>query len=107
MNFEEIKNKLKQEKEQLEFLLENIHHEGMEIIKETTSATDVIADQYETKEEMHFQEEAIRERIKKIEKALKKIDEGNYGICEKCGQPIEEVRLKIDPAVETCRRCSI
>ena len=37
-----------------------------------------------------------------IEKALRKIDEGTYGICERCGKPIEKARLKALPYVDLC-----
>ncbi len=40
-----------------------------------------------------------------LEKTLKKIKEGNYGICEQCGKPIERKRLKLVPAAELCLTC--
>lgn len=107
MNLEEIKEKLIKEKEELKLLLETAQQEGMEIIKEYTSAPDELADKYETKQELHLQGDLLKERLAKIEKALTKIEKGNYGLCGKCGQPIEEIRLNIDPAAEFCRRCSI
>ena len=107
MNLEEIKEKLLKEREELKLLLEVSHQERMESIKDYSSTPDELAEKYETKQEMHIEEEILKERLNKIEKALKKIQNGNYGICEKCGQKIEELRLKIDLAVETCRNCSI
>ncbi len=107
MNLEEIKSKLSREREELISLLEISHQERMESIKDYASTPDELADKYETKQEMHLEEEALNERIKKIEKALEKIKNGTYGLCEKCGKKIEDVRLKIDPAVEICRKCSI
>lgn len=38
-----------------------------------------------------------------IKDALKKIDEGTYGICEISGEPIEEDRLLANPAARTCK----
>ena len=40
-----------------------------------------------------------------LEKALKKITNGDYGICENCGKEIEEPRLKLVPAAELCMIC--
>ncbi len=48
-----------------------------------------------------------RERIflQKIEKALKKMDEGEFGICQECEEPISVKRLEARPETELCIRC--
>jgi RNA polymerase-binding protein DksA len=48
-----------------------------------------------------------RERIllKKIEKALQKIEDGSYGICESCDEPIGVKRLEARPVTDLCIRC--
>ena len=48
-----------------------------------------------------------RERVflQKIEKALKKIDEGSFGICDNCEEPINVKRLEARPETELCIRC--
>jgi DnaK suppressor protein len=48
-----------------------------------------------------------RERhfLQKIEKALKKLDEGEFGICEDCEEPISIKRLEARPETELCIRC--
>jgi RNA polymerase-binding transcription factor DksA len=43
--------------------------------------------------------------IPKLEKALVKLQNGDYGYCEKCGRPIEDERLALVPAAELCMRC--
>lgn len=40
-----------------------------------------------------------------VKKALRKIDEGTYGMCEKCGRPIEEGRLQAFPSATSCMDC--
>jgi DnaK suppressor protein len=107
MNLEEIKNKLEKEREELKLMLKSYEEEAKEFLKETVSASDEMADRYEYKEEIHLKKEVLEGRLKKVEKALKKIEEGDYGFCEKCGQKIEETRLKIDPAAELCRSCAL
>lgn len=42
----------------------------------------------------------------RIEAALKRIDEGEYGFCENCGEEIAAKRLEIDPAANLCVRCA-
>ncbi|WP_457755151.1 TraR/DksA family transcriptional regulator [Thermovibrio ammonificans] len=53
----------------------------------------------------------IRDReakyLKKIEKALQKIEDGTYGICEKCGACIGYERLKLRPVAELCIKCKL
>jgi DnaK suppressor protein len=47
-------------------------------------------------------EQNVRDLIQKIDRALKRIDEGTYGICERCGKPIEKARIKALPYVDLC-----
>ncbi len=48
-----------------------------------------------------------RERRSMVEliEALKRIDEGVYGTCVECGNPISEKRLKVAPATTLCIEC--
>ena len=46
-----------------------------------------------------------KQELKEIEEALKKIEEGRYGICEMCDEPISEERLKIKPHAKYCIIC--
>jgi len=46
------------------------------------------------------------EKLKKLERALVKIDEPNFGICIRCNQPIPEGRLLIMPESITCVNCA-
>ncbi len=48
-----------------------------------------------------------RERIllRKIEKALKKIEDGEYGVCESCEEEIGIKRLEARPVTDLCIRC--
>ena len=43
--------------------------------------------------------------LDKIEKALKKIDEGTFGVCEECGEEIQVKRLEARPETTLCIRC--
>jgi len=51
----------------------------------------------------------IRDResklIKKIKKALERIENGTFGICEKCGEDISIERLKARPVTTLCIDC--
>jgi DnaK suppressor protein len=44
----------------------------------------------------------LRDLMERIDKALAKIDEGSYGLCDRCGKPIEKLRLKALPYANLC-----
>jgi|WetSurSiteA1Bulk_404760.scaffolds.fasta_scaffold02045_5 DnaK suppressor protein len=46
-----------------------------------------------------------RKLIKKIEEAIERIDEGTFGICEKCGEDIDLRRLDARPVTTMCIEC--
>lgn len=43
--------------------------------------------------------------LKKIDKTLGKIDEGEFGQCERCGEEIGLKRLEARPVAQLCIRC--
>lgn len=47
----------------------------------------------------------LERRLKDIETALKLIEKGEYGICTRCGKPIEPERLEIKPDATLCVEC--
>jgi len=47
-------------------------------------------------------ENNVRDLLGKIDRALKRIDDGSYGTCERCGKPIEKARIKALPYVDLC-----
>ena len=42
----------------------------------------------------------------KIAAALKRIDDGDYGLCRQCEDPINPKRLEFDPTVIYCIECA-
>lgn len=44
----------------------------------------------------------LRDQLDGVEAALTKLDDGTYGRCEKCEQPIGEARLEAMPATRFC-----
>ena len=47
----------------------------------------------------------ILERISQVERALERLDAGNYGWCERCGNPIPVERLAAFPSATLCVTC--
>jgi len=46
-----------------------------------------------------------RKKLTEIDHALERINEGSYGTCEECGEPIAENRLRILPFTRVCVDC--
>lgn len=106
------------EKEKLEFFKklllkrkEEILKEVLETKKELTERGEPLPDALDqaTRESNLAFELRLRDReqklLKKIEKALKKIENGTYGICEVCGSEIDEKRLMARPEATLCIDC--
>lgn len=47
-----------------------------------------------------------QQTVKLINKALARIEQGTYGTCERCGEPIAEARLEALPYATTCIKCA-
>ncbi len=47
----------------------------------------------------------IQDLIVQMDRAIGRIDEGNYGTCERCGKPIDAARLKALPHASLCMDC--
>tara|TARA_Y100000588_G_C14168114_1_gene887851 strand:- start:726 stop:1115 length:390 start_codon:yes stop_codon:yes gene_type:complete len=50
-------------------------------------------------------EEQEWNKLKQVEAALEKVENGEYGICDQCEKKIPEARLKIIPYTEFCTQC--
>jgi len=46
-----------------------------------------------------------REKLAEIDDALERLNDGTYGICEECGEPIGEGRLRAMPFTRVCVEC--
>ncbi len=49
---------------------------------------------------------AAREQVVAVDAALRRLAEGRYGECERCGRPIGTERLAARPIALTCIRCA-
>lgn len=47
----------------------------------------------------------VRDLIDQMNRAIQRIEDGNYGTCERCGNPIEAARLKALPHALLCMDC--
>ena len=49
--------------------------------------------------------EIHKERLTQIEESLRKLEEGSYGLCDSCGNQIDEQRLSVMPFTTLCVEC--
>ena len=45
------------------------------------------------------------QKLKRVDVAIEKISEGDYGVCTQCEDSIPEARLKVVPYTEFCTQC--
>lgn len=49
---------------------------------------------------------AAQQEVQLLQAALKRIENGSYGICQGCGNPISDARLEAVPYAVVCRDCA-
>jgi DnaK suppressor protein len=49
---------------------------------------------------------ALEVKQLRVLRALEKLDEGTYGVCDNCGQPIAPARLRFAPESVLCIDCA-
>lgn len=50
--------------------------------------------------------ELLQARLRKVDDALDRLLSGSYGVCSRCGRPINEIKLDTDAATSLCLDCS-
>ena len=70
----------------------------------TVHMADMAADTYEREVSMNIVS-SEQEVLYQIDDALKRIDEGSFGICQQCNKPITMSRLKAVPYASMCIAC--
>lgn len=79
--------------------------------EESNFDTDDLPDEIDQASSEYAQSMAFRLRdrekflLKKIEKALIRIEDGSFGMCERCEEPISMKRLEARPVTTLCIRC--
>jgi DnaK suppressor protein len=64
------------------------------------------ATEAEDDEALETQDAVLRREVEAVEAALRRIDDGHYGLCAVCGDPIAEARLLARPEAVTCLGCA-
>ncbi len=48
----------------------------------------------------------LEDTLQHVEAAIRKLDAGTYGVCERCGKAISPARLEAQPASAYCIECA-
>ncbi len=65
---------------------------------------DAGAKTYEREQELSLAN-ISRDKLEQSQHALTRLDQGRYGVCENCGEPIGKFRLQAAPRATLCRSC--
>jgi RNA polymerase-binding protein DksA len=106
---DELQARLQQERAELEVQLATIEDTSFATTQSDLSGDVGLDDEsadagtatFEREKDLSI-EQNVRDLLQKIDRALKRIEEGTYGICERCGKPIEKARIKALPYVDLC-----
>ena len=106
---DELRTRLVSEREELAAQLTTIEDQAFAATQSDMSGDVGVDDEsadagtatFEREKELSI-EQNVRDLIQKIDRALKRIEDGTYGICEVCGKPIEKARIKALPYVDLC-----
>jgi RNA polymerase-binding protein DksA len=105
----DLVSRLKVEREELQTQLTTIEEDTFAVTQSDMSGDVGLDDEsadagtatFEREKDLSI-ENNVRDLLQKIDRALKRVEEGTYGMCERCGKPIEKARIKALPYVDLC-----
>lgn len=107
----ELRARLESEHERLQIEVDQIAREGHEALSDASGENnyrDHMADQgtatFSRELDMTL-EENTRDALTAIHAAIDRIEEGTYGTCERCSNPISDERLQAMPTATLCISC--
>jgi DnaK suppressor protein len=106
---EELRGRLLEERAHLETQLESIVEDSFAATQSDMSGDVGLDDEsadagtatFEREKDLSI-ENNVRDLLRKIDAALKRMDDGTYGLCARGGHPIEKARLKALPYADLC-----
>jgi len=108
-DLEPIRKKLTEEREQLEHQQAELEQSSLGTSQSELSGEMAFDEEYADAGTATFERERdlslsnnIRDLIEQIDRALQRMDDGTYGLCTRCGKPIEKARLAALPYAELC-----
>lgn len=106
MDLEKIKQSLLQKQAEIMSRVdrthEHIHHRNEPVSADFSEQVTEL----ENEEIIHALDGEGRLELKKIGRALQRIDSGDYAYCSRCGEEIGEQRLQALPETDRCINCA-
>lgn len=106
MDIDRLKNELLQSRKDLEERLEKIRKHIRHVDTKIEPDFAEQATQRQNDDVINELSESLQHKLTEVRLALKRIDDGNYGICASCGEPVSEKRLTALPHTRYCRDCT-
>jgi RNA polymerase-binding protein DksA len=107
METEAARTRLLQERERLIGIRASLEETTADVGSELSFAdqhpADDGSDTFERAKQLAILERTDRQ-LADVDRALERLDRGQYGICEACGEPIGPARLTARPAARLCLR---
>jgi DnaK suppressor protein len=105
----EVRDELEQDRERLRAELNLAEEELHDLMRDAgdgagNDQADVGSSTFERDHEMSLANNA-RHMLEQTERALGRIENGSYGVCESCGQPIGKMRVMAYPRATLCLSC--
>jgi DnaK suppressor protein len=105
----QVRGELEAERERLRSQLNLAEHELHDLMRDAGDGAghdqaDVGSTTFERDQEMSLAKNA-REMLSQTEHALLRIEDGSYGVCESCGEPIGKMRVMAFPRATLCLSC--
>ncbi|MFA6052416.1 MAG: TraR/DksA family transcriptional regulator [Methylobacter sp.] len=104
--YEEVRSNLIEMLEDLDDRLTRITNDVKHLEEPLDKDFEEQAIQAENDEVLDGLGNAARTERELVRQAIARIDSGEYGICQVCGEPIREERLKAVPYSSTCIKCA-
>jgi len=105
-SYDHIYQQLRQRRDALCHRLANIHKKTVRSGTPLPSDFAEQAIERQNDEVLDALEVAGERELAQINRALARIEAGDYGICQECGQPIPEARLSALPFTDYCVACA-
>ena len=107
----EVRSELEHDIEQLSNELRHAESDLVDLMRDSGDGAgddqaDAGAKTYEREQEISLANNA-RDMLEQTQHALERLDDGSYGVCESCGNPIGKLRLQAAPRATLCMPCKM
>ncbi len=106
MDKENLRHRIKEELAKVQKDIEDLEEQTKPISPENSLGRISRMDAINNKSVVEASLRQAQDKEHKLEEALSKIDEKDFGICIRCKQPIPEGRIMLMPHVKKCVNCA-